>query len=77
MSVVSPCAVMLSMVTGVGVGCLCPISSRVMQIGMACLHPLYSVASSNSDADDMACFMMDDRVSTAPLLKSLLLQLVR
>ncbi len=39
MPVVSPCAVMLSVVTGVDVGCLCPISSRAMQMGMACLHP--------------------------------------
>ena len=39
MPVVSPCAVMLSVVTGVGVGCLWLFSSRAMQMGMACLHP--------------------------------------
>ena len=38
MPVVSPCAVMMSVVTGVGVGCLCPIFLRAMQMGMACLH---------------------------------------
>ncbi len=77
MPVVSPCAVMLSVVTSVGVGCLWPIFSGAMQMGMAWLHPQYSAVSLASDADDIMCFMMDDRVSTAPLLKCSSLRLVR
>ena len=36
---VRPTAVVLSVVTGVGPGCLCPISSSVVRRGMASLHP--------------------------------------
>ena len=36
---VSPIAVELSVVTGVGPGCGCPISSRVTRSGMASLQP--------------------------------------
>ena len=36
---VRPCAVMLSVVTGVGAGWGWPISSSVTRMGAACLHP--------------------------------------
>ena len=37
--VVSPTAVELSVVTGVGPGCGCPIFFKAVQRGMASLHP--------------------------------------
>ena len=64
---VSPTAVELSVVTGVGPGCGCPISSSVTRRGIASLQPWKSDAISVSDADAMTCLMMADRMSTAPL----------
>ncbi len=36
--IVRPSAVLLSVVTGVGPGCMCPSSSNVLRIGIACLQ---------------------------------------
>ena len=66
---IRPCAVELSVVTGV-FGCLWPISSSVMRRGTAALRLYNRAASSDLEADDMTCLMTDDNVTMAPLLKS-------
>ena len=74
--IASPMAVLLSVVMGVGPCCMCPNSSKVCCIGIACLQLKYNAASSASDAEDMTCVMMEESVCMAPLLKSLSLLLV-
>ena len=54
-------------VNGVG-GYQCPISSRVTRSGTSSLHPYNNAANSASNADAMACLMMEDKVRTEKLL---------
>ena len=66
----SPSADELSVTTGV-LGCDCPISSREILSGMADLQFKNKAAISASEADDITCLMILDRVKMAPLLLSL------
>lgn len=65
--VTTPCAVELSVWMGVA-GCLCPISSSVILIGMAAFAFKNTAPNSASAADDMTAFIIVDIVKTAPLL---------
>ena len=65
--VTNPSAIQLSVWSGVA-GCLCPSSSRMMQMKTASQAMMYSAASLASVADAMMCLMMWAIFIMAPLL---------